>query len=86
MRNTSGLRKGPGPGRPKGSKNKATREVKEWFADLFADPAWRESAKRRMIQGKAPHLESHGLSVLMPKTDKTQVSGELRVMWQAQPS
>jgi hypothetical protein len=77
VRNTSGLRRG----RPKGAKNKATVEVKYWFAQMFASEEWRASAVKRIIEGKAPHLEAHGLQVLMPKTDKAQISGDIAIRW-----
>jgi hypothetical protein len=63
------FKKGQG-GRPKGAQNKATREMKEWAANLFQSPAWQGSARKRIIAGKAPHLEAHVLQVLMPKTDR----------------
>jgi len=48
--------------------------MKEWASDLFKSEAWRESARKRIIAGKAPHLEAHCLQVLMPKTDKTDLT------------
>lgn len=44
-------------GRPKGTPNKATRAMKEFLAWLDSDE-YRESAKRRILQGRAPHLET----------------------------
>lgn len=50
-----------GPGRPKGLPNIATREHKE-FCRLFLESAeYRISAMKRMLKGKAPHLESLAL-------------------------
>jgi hypothetical protein len=72
-KNTSGLKRG-GPGRPKGLPNKATREMKAWASGLFESDEWRASARRRIIEGKAPHLEAHCLQVLMPKTEKTDIT------------
>jgi len=46
------------PGRPKGSLNKATRELKEYWDRFFKSPEYRESAKRRILAGTAAHLES----------------------------
>lgn len=56
-RNTNGLRRG-GPGRPKGCPNKVTREIKMIARAVLDDPAYQESVKQRMIDGKAPHLET----------------------------
>ena len=52
---TRGLRKGGG--RPKGAPNKATREFKDAARAFVESPAYRQSAERRMVSGKAPHLE-----------------------------
>jgi len=48
--------------------------MKVWASELFKSPEWQDSARTRIIEGKAPHLEAHCLQVLMPKTDKTQIS------------
>jgi hypothetical protein len=68
-------------GRVKGTPNKATREMKEWAADLFQSEEWRASAMERIIAGKAPHLEAHVLQVLMPKTDHHAGTIRLEVGW-----
>jgi len=52
---TRGLRKGGG--RPKGAPNKATREFKDAARAFVESAAYRASAERRMVSGKAPHLE-----------------------------
>ena len=39
---------------------------------LFGSPEWRASATKRIIAGKAPHLEAHCMQVLLPKTDKRE--------------
>jgi hypothetical protein len=78
-RNTSGLKRDAGPGRPKGSKNKATVAIKEWLANVFDSEEWRQSAIKRMVSGKAPHLEGHALQVFCPKTDKHQVEGSVTI-------
>ena len=43
-------------GRPKGAKNKATL-LKEWAAKVLNDPQYRENARQRVLEGKAPMLE-----------------------------
>jgi len=44
-------------GRTKGSQNKATLDMVEWFREFLSSPECRESMKRRMLSGKAPKLE-----------------------------
>ncbi len=73
-RNISGLKRG-GPGRPKGVPNKVTRTMKEWAYGLMESDVWQASARKRILSGKAPHLEGHCLAVLLPKTDKHEHSG-----------
>ncbi len=51
------FKKGEG-GRPKGAINRTTKAHKEWAHDLLTSKEWRDSAKQRIIEGKAPHLES----------------------------
>jgi hypothetical protein len=65
-RNLSGLKRG-GPGRPKGAPNKATRELKAFWGEFFESDAYRESAKDRIMQGKAPQLESYLLAKVYGK-------------------
>lgn len=52
--------------------------MREWAREFFASEAWRESAQRRMLAGKAPHLESHIIACELPKpasTSAREVSG-----------
>jgi hypothetical protein len=57
------LKRGGSPGRKPGVPNAATREIKSLAeAMTVGDPVWIESARRRMIAGKAPHLETFFLS------------------------
>ncbi len=58
MVNTSGLKRTAGPGRPKGSKNRKTKALREFFSEVRSSPEWQGSAKTRMERGKAPHLET----------------------------
>jgi hypothetical protein len=64
-------------GRPKGAENKATREFKEWAEQFFTSQQWRASAQKRMLQGKAPHLESYALALLCGRPKEShEHSGE----------
>ena len=47
-----------GPGRPKGALNKTTRAQKEWAEAFLTSEDYREAAKRRVMGGKASHLET----------------------------
>jgi len=46
-----------GRGRPKGSQNKVTREIKAFARSLLEDPGYQAALKTRLKAGKAPHLE-----------------------------
>jgi hypothetical protein len=49
----------PNPnGRPKGSKNKVKVEVQEFARQLLEAPDYQESLRQRLLEGKAPHLET----------------------------
>lgn len=86
--NPANLKKGPGPGRPKGLPNKATREFKDAARLFLESPAYRQSAERRMIAGKAPHLELFFLQHAYGKpVEKHEHAGEgggpITFAWQA---
>lgn len=44
-------------GRPKGSLNRTTLEVREFARHQIEDPEYQASLRRRMIAGKAPQME-----------------------------
>jgi hypothetical protein len=57
-RSLANLKRGGQPGRAPGVPNLATVEIKALTSKLLLeDPAWIESARRRMIAGQATHLE-----------------------------
>lgn len=62
--------------------------MKEWARELFESPEWRASAQKRILEGKAPHLESHIAAVLMPKpkdgASLTQENGHWVFRWAAE--
>jgi hypothetical protein len=45
-------------GRQRGSLNKATREIKAFTSAFLSSRAYIASAKKRVLEGKAPHLEA----------------------------
>lgn len=47
-----------GPGRPKGSVNKTTRDAKMLATEFVENEAYRASLTRRLNNGKAPHMET----------------------------
>jgi hypothetical protein len=50
------FKKGEG-GRPKGVLNKATREIKDFARKFLESPDYVDGMKRRVIAGRAPHVE-----------------------------
>ena len=44
-------------GRPRGAVNKATRAIKDLSGGLLGDAQYQASLKKRLIAGKAPHME-----------------------------
>lgn len=77
-RNTSGLKHGGSSGRPKGVPNKATREFKAWAEKFFRSAAYRQSAERRILKGRALPLETYLAQLLHGKPkDQVEHSGEV---------
>ena len=64
--NTSGLRRG-GPGRPKGSKNKGTAAMIAVWQEFLGSDRYLGNARKRVIAGKAPHLEVYWHNKLIGK-------------------
>ena len=46
-------------GRPKGARNKATVEITVTWRKFFESPVYQASLKKRMLAGKAPHMETY---------------------------
>ncbi len=72
-------------GRPKGSLNKGTPDLKAFWREFFVSEAWRDNATYRIIQGKAPHLETYLLARcfgLPPKaTEDTDANVNVRITY-----
>jgi hypothetical protein len=80
-RNTTGLKRG-GPGRPAGSQNQATKEIKEASRALVEDPKYVASLKVRLESGKAPHMETLLFHYAYGKPKETvQFDGDVRLRW-----
>lgn len=70
--NQTGLKRTAGPGRPKGSKNRLTKEITRFFESK----EYAASATHRMTEGKAPHLETYWLNLLVGKpVDRHELGG-----------
>ena len=66
-----------GPGRPKGSKNAFPREFKAWLTELLQSEAYQAAAGLRVVEGKAPYLETLGAHWLHGKpTESLKVEGD----------
>ena len=52
-RNTSGLKRTAGPGRPKGLKNKVTLEQRAFLLSIAEDTDYRANFRKRAIKGDA---------------------------------
>ena len=47
-----------GKGRPKGAVNATTRDSREMATRLVTDPAYVANLRERLVEGKAPHMET----------------------------
>lgn len=45
-------------GRQRGTPNKMTREIRGMARQLLEDPAYRRALRRRLLTGRAPHVET----------------------------
>lgn len=64
-------------GRKPGSSNKATRDVREFAQKFIDDEDYRESLRRRVLRGAAPHMEVLIWHYRFGKPpDKVEMTGE----------
>ncbi len=71
-----------GMGRPKGSKNKQTLSQVEWARLLIESDEYRASAARRILAGRASHLESlYHEATTMPRKSAVDLSGQFTIRW-----
>lgn len=65
----------PGPGRPKGVPNKATAEVRAFWEGFVGSDKYLKSAAKRILAGRAPHLEAYWLKRLFGEKSELEISG-----------
>ena len=46
-------------GKPKGAVNYRTREIREFLAEFLDGDEYRQNVTRRILMGRAPHMESY---------------------------
>lgn len=61
------IRSGNRGGRPKGSQNQTTKDFKEFWAKFFSDPRYKRNLMRRILTGKATHMELYVCQLLYGK-------------------
>lgn len=64
-----------GRGRPKGSKNRVSPEVREWVGRLLTSKEYRDSLTRRVLAGEAPHVEKVWHESFFPKDQTIALTG-----------
>jgi hypothetical protein len=70
------LKRGGQPGRRRGIPNKVTLEIRDAARAIVEDDAYVESLKRRVIAGRAPHMETLLFHYAYGKPkDQVEVSG-----------
>lgn len=82
-RDTSGLKRG-GPGRVPGVPNRVTSEIRDASKKLVEDAKYVTGLKKRLVAGKAPHMETLLFHYAYGKPkDVTEHEGEvtLKVSW-----
>jgi hypothetical protein len=61
-------------GRKRGTPNKATRDVKEFFAEFMSSPEYQDNIRQRILAGRAVPIEQVGLYYTAGKpTEKVAV-------------
>ena len=63
-------------GRKRGTPNKATRDVKDFFAEFMNSPEYQDNIRQRILAGRAVPIEQTGLYYTAGKpTEKVAVEG-----------
>lgn len=71
-------------GRTAGTPNKATREIKAAARLMVEKPAYRAELEKRILEGKAPHMETLLFHYAYGKPKEGEVSGAIKLVmsWQ----
>jgi hypothetical protein len=65
-------------GRPVGSRNRRTLELRDFLNQFFTSDEYRASVKRRILRGQSPHLETHLLAMCHGKPESVWPSNGWR--------
>jgi hypothetical protein len=63
-------------GRPVGAENKATSDVKEFWGKWLSSKDYRDNLQKRILKGKAPHMETYLAQMCWGKPKETVDLGE----------
>jgi hypothetical protein len=73
-------------GRPEGSLNRTTIEVREFARRLIEDPEYQAGLRRRVIEGKAPQMEMLRFKYAYGQpVERHEVNAEVRAASQTRP-
>jgi hypothetical protein len=72
-------------GRPKGAKNKATlaKDFVQHWAEFEKDPEYIANRTRRILAGRAAHLETLGIKLVHPEQSNHNLTGKLVIEWES---
>ena len=83
-RNTSGLKRGGSPGRPKGSLNRKTLAFEEFWAGKLESEEYRQNLWRRIAGGRASHMETFlATKIFGAPKQNLDLTGEVTLRWKA---
>ena len=71
-------------GRPPGAKNKKTlaRDFVTSWREFEQSPEFDANWKRRVLAGRAAHLETLGIKLVHPEQTQHQITGKLVIEWE----
>lgn len=72
------------PGKPKGATSHRTREIRAMLAEFLEGEDYQSNVKRRILMGRAPHMESYFAALFWGKPkDVIEQTGELTIRVEA---